>query len=266
MKMQFHIAAIALSLIAAPVSSGAAGNSHLDKIISSKRLRVCVWPEYYGISFRNPKTMEISGVDSDLAAEFAKDLGVKVQFIDTSFSKLIDDVESDKCDVAMFAVGVTPSRVNKLRFAKPTLQSDVYAISSTANRRIKTWSDIDQKGVVVAVMKGTLHEPVMRAALKAATLTVVDTPKAREQEVEAGRADVFMTDFPYSRKMLETTDWARVISPNGKFHMTDYAYAVAYGDDKWFARVERFVHDIKKDGRLLKAATRYKLDPIVVKD
>jgi cyclohexadienyl dehydratase len=41
---------------------------------------------------------------------------------------------------------------------------------------------------------------------------------------------------------------------------------VAPGDDVWFKRLEQFVSDIKRDGRLLKAASRYKLDPIVVKN
>jgi hypothetical protein len=35
------------------------------------------------------------------------------------------------------------------------------------------------------------------------------------------------------------------------------------GDDVWHARLERFVSDIKRDGRLMSAAKRHKLDPIV---
>ena len=34
-------------------------------------LRVCIWPGYYGISFRNPKTNQLSGVDIDMARELA---------------------------------------------------------------------------------------------------------------------------------------------------------------------------------------------------
>jgi len=41
---------------------------------------------------------------------------------------------------------------------------------------------------------------------------------------------------------------------------------VAPGDDAWFQRMTQFVADIKRDGRLRKAASRYKLDPIVVKN
>lgn len=239
-------------------------NSRLDLITMSHRVRVCIWPEYYGITFRNPKTQQLSGVDADLALELGKDLGVAVEFVDSSFATLVMDVTSNKCDVAMFAVGVTPSRAEKLRFTKPTLVSDIYAITTRTNRQIKTWADIDQQGVVVAVMKGTLHEPVMRERLKAATLKVVETPMAREQEVSSGRADVFMTDYPYSRRMLETTDWARLVSPASTFHETPYAYAVAPGDEKWAQRMDKFVRDIHRDGRLLKAATRYKLDSLVV--
>lgn len=240
--------------------------SHLDQIQARKQLRVCIWPDYYGITLRNPKTQKLEGVDADMAIEFAKDLGVGLEFVDSSFARLISDVLSDRCDVAMFAVGITPARADKLRFAKPTMASDIYGITTRHNRRIKSWDDIDKPGSVVAVIKGTLHEPIMRERLKSATLSVLDTPMAREQEVSSGRADVFMTDYPYSRRMLETTDWARLVAPPSTFHMTHYAYAVAPGDDRWLSRIDQFVRDIKRDGRLMQAAAKYRLENIVVRD
>ena len=249
----------AMPLHAQPVTS------HLEAILASKKVRVCIWPDYYGITFRNPKTQLLTGVDADLALELGKDLGVAVEFVDTNFASLIHDLSVNKCDVAMFSVGITPQRLEKLRFTKPTLVSDIYGITTRSNRQIKTWDDVDKQGVVVAVMKGTLHEPVMRERLKQATLKVVETPMAREQEVSSGRADVFMTDYPYSRRMLETTDWARLVSPNTTYHETPYAYAMARGDERWAQRMDKFVSDIKSDGRLAEAAARYKLDPLVVK-
>lgn len=240
--------------------------SHLDQIQERKQLRVCIWPDYYGITLRNPKTQKLEGVDADMAIEFAKDLGASLEFVDSSFARLIPDLLSDRCDVAMFAVGITPARADKLRFAKPTMASDIYGITSRHNRRIKTWEDIDKPGSVVAVIKGTLHEPIMRERLKSATLSVLDTPMAREQEVSSGRADVFMTDYPYSRRMLETTDWARLVAPPSTFHTTHYAYAVAPGDERWLSRIDQFVRDIKRDGRLMMSAAKYRLEKIVVRD
>jgi cyclohexadienyl dehydratase len=258
--------AIALAVLLPCSLSVAAQDSTLDKILSEKTMRVCIWPDYYGITYRNPKTQQLSGIDIDLAREFAKDLGVRLQFVDSSFVQLIDDVSQSRCDVAMFAIGITEARAKKLRFTQPHLRSDIYAVTTRFNRRIHDWNDIDKPGVVVAVAKGTYHEAVMRARLKSATLVAPDTPFAREQEVESGRADVFMTDFPYSQRMLATSDWARLVAPPSAYHLTSYAYAVRPGDDRWHARVETFMRDIKRDGRLLAAARQHRLTPIVVAD
>ncbi len=255
-----------VSCIFLPLQAEAAGKSvnRLDRIRVAKVVRVCIWPDYYGITYRNPKTQELSGIDIDMAKALGKDLAVAVQFVDSSFATLIDDVTKDRCDVAMFAIGITPSRVKHLRFTQSHLASDIYAITTKTNRRIKKWEDIDSPGSIVAVAKGTLHEPVMKAKLKAAQLLVLDTPFAREQEVQSGRADVFMTDFPYSQRFLANADWARLVVPPKTYHVTPYAYAMKLDDDIWYARMEQFVSDIKRDGRLMAAAKRHKLEPIVV--
>lgn len=257
------VALAAVSVVAVPSVAQDVFANRLSRVTASRAVRVCIWPDYYSITYRNPKTQQLSGIDIDLAHELGKDLGVAVQFVDSSFAKLIEDLTQDHCDVAMFAIGITPQRAEKLRFTQAHLASDIYAITTKTNRRIKEWDDIDKAGSVVAVAKGTLHEPVMKERLKAAELLVLDTPFAREQEVQSGRADVFMTDYPYSQRFLANTDWGRMVSPPGRFHITPYAYAVKPGDDAWYTRLEQFVGDIKRDGRLLAAAKRHKLEAIV---
>ncbi len=258
-----HLFAASLFLLLS-ASAVAEVRSQLDRILADKTLRVCVWPDYFGISYRDPKNRQLTGIDVDLAKGLARDLGVGLEFIDSSFARLIPDVLENRCDIAMFAIGITPQRQEKLRFTQPHLASDIFAITSQSNRRIKTWADIDKPGVVVAVAKGTLHEPVMRDKLKAATLKVFDTPQAREQEVESGRADVFMTDYPFSRRMLKTTDWARVVKPDGVYHITPYAWAMRPGDDRWHGRVEQYLLQARRNGELKAAAERHDLLPIAL--
>jgi ABC-type amino acid transport substrate-binding protein len=258
----------ALAQVAAPTAPSpgkTAPARHLSQVLAAKNLRVCIWPDYYSISYRNPKTQALSGIDVDLAQELGRDLGVSVSFVDSSFASLADDLLQERCEVAMFAVGITPERQKRLRFTDPHLASDIYAVTSKTNRRIRQWADIDQPGSVVAVAQGTLHEPVMQAKLKNAQLLVLNTPFAREQEVQAGRADVFMTDYPYSQRFLANADWARLVAPDSSYHVTPYGYALAPGDDAWYERLQGFVADIKRDGRLLAAARRYKLEPIVAR-
>ncbi len=236
--------------------------SKLDRIFKENKIKVCIWPEYYGISYLDKRTQQLVGIDSDLAQELAKDLGVQLEYVKSSFPSLIDDVTSEKCDIAMFAIGDTPARRAKMRFTTPHLSSDIYAVTTKINRKIHSWDDIDKKGVVVAVAKGTYQEPIMQEKLKNAKLVVIKGFKAREDEVQSGRADVFMTDYPYGKKMIATTDWAKLIIPETSYHKTPYAWVTAYGDNKFYDRVEQFIRDIKKDGRLLTIAKKYGLEPI----
>jgi ABC-type amino acid transport substrate-binding protein len=241
-----------------------AKGSTLQRIQASGVLRVCIWPDYYGITYRHPRDETLSGLDIDLSNELAKDLGVRLRYVESSFQRLIPDLEGDRCDVAMFAVAVVPQRKAALAFTQPYLQSDIYAIASRASRVVKRWEDIDQSGVVVAVQAGTSMEPVMREALKRARLLVVQPPATRERELESGRADVFMTDYPYSRRLLDNADWAQLIAPPKPFHVLPYAYAIRRGDAAWLARLDEFVARIKRDGRLRAAAERHGLGAIVV--
>ena len=238
-------------------------NNKLDTIQKNNKLKVCIWPNYYGISYLNQRTQKLVGIDSDLAVELAKDLKVDLEFVPSSFATLIDDVTKDKCDIAMFAIGNTKPRREKLRFTTPHLASDIYAITTKSNTKIQTWNDIDKKGVVVAVAKGTYHEPVMKKKLQNAELLVVNSYKAREQEVQSGRADVFMTDYPFGKRMLTQTNWAKLVSSDVTYHMTPYAWAMAYQNDPFYKRVEQFIVDIKKDGRLLQLARKNGLEAIV---
>jgi len=236
----------------------------LSSILGTRKIRVCIWPEYYGISYVNPRTQELVGIDVDLAKEFAKELGVTLAFKESSFATLIQDITTQKCDIAMFAIGHTSERKERLYLTSPHLASDVYAVTSKSNKRIQTWNDIDQEGVVVAVAKGTYHVALMQKSLQKAKLLIVDSLHAREQEVEAGRADVFMTDYPFGIRMVEEREWAKLITPTQAFHVVPYGWAMAQNEPALQERVEAFIVAIKHDGRLLEAAKRHHLEPIVL--
>ena len=254
--LAFAAASLAVRAVAAP--------SRLDRVRDSKELRVCIWPDYYGVTYRNPKTRLLSGFDIDIANELGHEIGVAIRYVDSSFTQLIDRLIDDDCDIAMHAVGMTPARRARLQFTKPYMRSDIYAIASRSSGAVRQWEDIDKPGRVIAVLAGTMMEPVMRQSLKQARLMLVTSPQSREQEVESGRADAFVTDFPYSRRMLDLTDWATLVPPPAPFHLTDYAYAFAPGDASLRNRVDAFLDVIRKDGRLLRFARKHKLDPVIL--
>lgn len=258
--MRLSCLALTVALL---LAAGSAAAGRLDAIGTDRTLRVCIWPGYYGISWRNGKTGLLTGLDIDLAHELGRDLGVAVEFVDSGFSTMADDLKQQRCDVAMFAIAVTPERQKQLAFSSPYLQSALYAVTTRVNRRVRTWDDIDRPGTVVAVGAGTYQETEMRQRLQHARLVVLTPPDICEAEVESGRADVFMVNYPYGRKLLDKNDWARLLAPPPSTTQQTYAYAVAPNDAPWLERVNRFVAEIKRDGRLATAARQHGLSAIV---
>ncbi|MGS0755608.1 transporter substrate-binding domain-containing protein [Roseateles sp. GG27B] len=127
------------------LSAQAQAGTVSDRVKASGTVRVCIWPDYYGITFRSPRTEQLTGIDIELSAEFAKGLGVKLQYVESSFAKLLDDIGNDRCDIAMFAVGITAQRLPFLKFCN-LFMSDPDAATTRSSRVVRQWSDIDQPG------------------------------------------------------------------------------------------------------------------------
>ena len=103
--------------------------SRLFEVTKSKKLRVCQFPLYYSISYRDPKSGEIKGIDADLSKELAKELDAKLEIVETSFGSFIADLQANKCDIGMFGVGATLKRAQAVEFSKPYLITNIYVVT-----------------------------------------------------------------------------------------------------------------------------------------
>lgn len=260
------LAAIAMAGAACLAAAGAAEaqqtQSRLYEVTKSKKLRVCQFPLYYSISFRNPKSGEIEGIDADLAKELAKELDAKLEIVETSFASFIADLQAGKCEIGMFGVGATLKRAQAVEFSKPYLVTNIYVVTRK-DGKVKKWEDLDQKGIKAAASLGSYIEVFMKGHLKNAEVVSIAPPNTREAELVAGRVDAILTDFPTAVKVTDEFDWATYILPSEKLAVTPYAYVVPPGDQIWLNYVNLFVDTIKLDGRLMKYAKKHKLDPIV---
>src|SRR5687767_10841099 len=81
------------SLIATDVQ--AQPKSRLYEVTKSKKLRVCQYPLYYSISYRNPTTGKIEGIDADLAQELAKELEAQLEIVESGFATFVADLQAD---------------------------------------------------------------------------------------------------------------------------------------------------------------------------
>src|SRR5258708_8885589 len=121
------VAVLAVALVAPSAAGAQALQSRLFEVTKSKKLRVCQFPLYYSISFRNPKTGEIEGIDADLSKELAKELGAELEIVESSFGTFIADLQANKCEIGMFGVGASLKRAQAVEFSKPYLVTNIYA-------------------------------------------------------------------------------------------------------------------------------------------
>jgi ABC-type amino acid transport substrate-binding protein len=257
------IAVAVLSVISIGAYAG-----HLEDVRANKTLRVCLWPDQLSVSYRQPETGRVSGLAVDLARELGRDLGAQVVFVDSSFARFSDHLIQNRCDVALSSVGLASARSDRLRFTRPHMRGGVCAVVPRESGRVKDWGDLDRKGTVVLVTKGSLAEATARESLKAASIQSVDNATDHGAEVEAHRADALVTGCPEAMQMQESGQWGRqVVAPAGSVPRSLlYAWAMIADDNRWYARIEYFMSEVRRDGRLRTAARRYGLEALAIFD
>lgn len=251
---------VAFAITTLPQSASAQQTqSRLFDITKSKKLRVCMYPLYYAISFRDPKTNQLKGLDVDLAGELAKGLGAQLEFVESNFGTFIADLQANKCEIGMFALGATLKRAQAVEFSSPYMVASIHAVTKK-DSKIKTWADLDTKGTKVAVLLGSYIETVIKQTFKNATVLSIQPPSTREAELSAGRVDAIMVDYPTVLRVKEEFDWALNIDPPHKLGATLVAYAVQPGDQIWLNYINLFIDTIKLDGRLASIAAKHHLE------
>ena len=74
--------------------------SRLYEVTKNRTLRVCIYPGYFAIAYRDPATSKLTGIDIDLSQELGKELGAEVIFDSASnteqtvgqkFDRAVDD-------------------------------------------------------------------------------------------------------------------------------------------------------------------------------
>ncbi len=56
-----------LPTLLASTMNSAVASERSEKIIAAGEVKVCIWPGYFAISYRNPRTQQLEGIDIDMA-------------------------------------------------------------------------------------------------------------------------------------------------------------------------------------------------------
>ncbi|TCK04924.1 methyl-accepting chemotaxis protein [Marinobacterium mangrovicola] len=102
------------------------GFDRLERIRQRGRIRIAVEPEFRGLSFKNPQTRRLEGFDAEIAARFARWLGVECEFVEHPWdlcTQLLDcgpDRGEHEADLMWSALPPDPC-YDRLAFSNPYL-------------------------------------------------------------------------------------------------------------------------------------------------
>ncbi|TAR03348.1 transporter substrate-binding domain-containing protein, partial [Lactiplantibacillus plantarum] len=174
-------------------SSQSNNPSSVQQIKKNGTIRIAVFGDLppYGWVNRDGKRV---GYDVTLAHQVAKDLGVKVKFVQVNANNRVDALNSNKVDLVLANFTVTPERKQVIDFAKPYMKVSV-GVVSPKNKAIAKASQLKGKNVIVT--KGTTAENYFTSKQPDVKLLKFDSKTQQFNALKNGRGVALADDNSY---------------------------------------------------------------------
>ncbi len=119
------------------------------KIKEAGKLVVGTSPTYPPLEFKDPATLELKGLDIDLAEEIGKRLGVKVEWQEQSFDQLINSLDTGRINMGASGMTDIPTRREKTDFVDYFATGTQLFTTPDAGPDLKKAEDVCGKPVAV---------------------------------------------------------------------------------------------------------------------
>lgn len=271
-----------IAIMLAIFSANSAFASGLDAVLESGTLR------HLGIPYANFVTTDHAGLDVELMQSFAKYLGVKYQYVESTWGNIISDLSGKtftvngdnititgtapiKGDIISTGFTVLPWREKIVDFSAATFPSGIWLIASSESSiaPIKPSGDVNNDismvknklpGVSVLGMEGSCLAPELYG-IKETGARVMFFPVERDLEemipsVIAKIADSTLMDVPVALIALEK--WPRQIKVVGPLSTPqDMACAFAKDTPELKHAFDNFFAEFKSSGKYRKLVADY---------
>ena len=198
--MQEHLFRIILScwiLAGSLLLSSCCASQDLCREVRTRGvLRVGSTGDYKPMSFRDPATGQYRGFDAALAEDLARDLGVKLEYVPTSWPTLMQDTLDRKFDLALCGITITPARKRQALMSDGYLENGKTVLCRAEDaKKYVSLAAIDRPDVRVMENPGGLNEKFARKHLPHAILIIHPVNEEIPGLVASGKADVMITEI-----------------------------------------------------------------------
>lgn len=195
---------------------------------------------------------KVAGIDADVAAEIAKELGVELEVLDMNFDLLIEAVKVGKGDFAAAGMTVTPERQQQVDFSKEYVKSSQYLIVQKGSDITKDKLD----GTVIAVQESTTGDYYATDSVKAKEVLRFKGATETGAALSAGKCDAIILD--------KLPAEAVVANSNGKLELIaeplteeSYAFAVQKGNTELLDAINATLQRLMDEGKIDELVTKH---------
>lgn len=246
MKILFA-ALLGLCCACAPAWAQSAPSSALEQILKRGELRVGLEAGYMPFEMRDKKG-DIIGFDVDLARLMAKYMGVKLTLVNTQWDGIIPALLTNKFDLLMGGMTITPERNLKVNFCDPyILIGQTVVLNRKHEATVKSYRDLNDPRYVVVSKLGTTGDIAARKYFPKAKLKQFESEADGAQEARSGRADAFVYDLPFNA-IFTAQNPEQLLHLKEPFTQEALSWAVRKGDVDMLNWMNHFLAQIKRDG------------------
>ena len=258
-KIERFLATLCLAAVMLlPVGIASAG--HLEDILARGTIRIGTTGDYIPMSYLNPQTGEYEGIDAELSKLIAASLGVKIEYVPTTWPTLAADTLAGKFDIALCGISRNYAR------AKTMAMSDAYGegifgktilCRKTDAKKFKTISDLNRPEVRIMINPGGTNEKFARANLTKAKLIVHNENADIPRQIAEGKADIMITETVEAAQYIRKD--SRLAAPliNAPFTRHSCGILMEKGDQEWLNYINFVLAELRMDGTMAQLETKY---------
>lgn len=150
--------------------------------------------------FESLQNGKIVGLDADIIEAVAEKLGIKYEWLDTTFDGLIPALQAKKMDVVIAGMSITTEREKAVNFSIPYLTSKV-AFVVNKEKPYQTLEEL--KGKKFGAELGTTKEAAARK-IEGAEVTPFSSSTGALMALKSGKIDAIVLDESVALNFIET--------------------------------------------------------------
>ena len=231
--------------------------SHLDTIQQQGQLRVCTTGDYKPYTFKRTDG-DFEGIDISMARSLADSLGVKVEWVQTTWKTLMPDMQAGKCDIGMGGISVTTDRQKRAFFSTPYMVNGKTPVVRCADEpKFQTLAAIDQPSTRAIANPGGSNERFAKSSYKQAKLTIHTENLTIFDEILAGRQDIFVTEAAEALVMQRQKPGLCAVNPDKPLQYGEIAFLLPRGDTVMKQFVDQWLHLARASGEYASIENRW---------